>query len=148
MARLHFVIRAEPIAQGRPRLTTIGGMARAFDPKKSRDWKAYVAHLATDAMEDAGLSTPMDGPLSVRIRFGFSLPKSQWRKRTPRPRQWHAKRPDIDNLYKGVIDAMEGIVFHRDSEISQVMAQKVIVAQGDGPFVSILVEKLSADAPN
>mgnify|MGYP003987240795 FL=1 len=147
MVKLLVSIPAEPIAQGRPRLSSRGGFARAYDPPKSRSWKAFVADYAERAMKKAGLETPMDGPIIVRIRFGFPLPKSQHRK-TPKPMMWHMKRPDLDNLYKGVIDAMEGIVYHRDSEIVKVIMDKVIVPQGDAPYVNALIEKVEALEPS
>lgn len=136
---VYLSIPAEPIAQGRPRITARGGFARAYDPKKSRDWKAYVAEFARQAMAKAGLTEPMDGPLVIRARFAFPLPRSQYRKRTPRPAQYHLKRPDLDNLYKGVADAMEGIVYHRDSEIVKIVMDKIIVAQGEAPYVNVVI---------
>ena len=140
--RVRITIPAEPIAQGRPRFSNYGGFVRAFDPKKSKDWKAFVADFAQKAMDEAGIEKPLDGPLCIRARFAFPLPKSSWRKRTPKPREYHKKRPDLDNLYKGVSDAMEGIVFHRDAEVSKIVMDKITVAQGDAPFVSIIVESL------
>ena len=141
MVKFLLSIPAEPIAQGRPRLSSRGGFARAYDPRKSRSWKAFVADYAERAMKTQGISAPLEGPLMVKIRFGFPLPKSQHRK-TPKPMMWHMKRPDLDNLYKGVIDAMEGIVYHRDSEIVKVIMDKVIVPQGDAPYVNLAVMKV------
>jgi len=135
MEAVKFRIKAEPIAQGRPRLTTINGQARAFDPKKSRDWKAFIKDVAEKAMYDAGHDKPFDGPILARMRFGFELPKSHHRKRTPRPRQWHTKRPDIDNLSKAIFDACESVVFMNDTQIVRIVADKIICEQGEAPFV-------------
>ena len=84
MKSVKFRVAAEPIAQGRPRFTTINGQARAFDPKKSRDWKSFVKDIAQRAMFENGHTEPFDGPIVARMRFAFSLPKSHHRKRTPR----------------------------------------------------------------
>ena len=143
MVKFLLTIPAEPIAQGRPRLSSRGGFARAYDPPKSRSWKALVADFAEKAMKEQGLTQPMEGPLMVKIRFGFPLPKSQYRK-NPKPMMWHMKRPDLDNLYKGVIDAMEGIVYPRDSEIVKVIMDKVIVPQGEAPYVNLAVMTVEA----
>ena len=143
MVKFLLTIPAEPIAQGRPRLSSRGGFARAYDPPKSRSWKAFVAEYAEKAMKDQGLTELLDGPLMVKIRFGFPLPKSQYRK-NPKPMMWHMKRPDLDNLYKGVIDAMEGIVYLRDSEIVKVIMDKVIVPQGEAPYVNLAVMSVEA----
>ena len=87
MEGVKFRIKAEPIAQGRPRLTTIHGQARAFDPKKSKDWKSFIKDVAEKAMYDAGHERPFEGPVLARMRFGFELAKSHHRKRTPKKRQ-------------------------------------------------------------
>lgn len=143
MVKLIISIPAEPVAQGRPRLSSRGGFARAYDPPKSRSWKAFVADYAERAMKQAGLETPMDGPLIVKVRFAFPLPKSQHRKKI-KPATWHMKRPDLDNLYKGLIDGMEGIVYHRDSEIVKVIMDKIIVEQGKAPYVNVSIATIEA----
>jgi len=35
---------------------------------------------------------------------------------------------------------MEGIVYHRDSEIVKVVMDKIIVAQGEAPYVNVVIE--------
>lgn len=137
MEGVKFRIKAEPIAQGRPRLTTIHGQARAFDPKKSKDWKSFIKDVAEKAMYDAGHERPFEGPVLARMRFGFELAKSHHRKRTPKKRQWHTKRPDIDNLAKAIFDACESVVFMNDTQIVRIVADKIICEQGEPPFVVV-----------
>lgn len=43
---LKFIVPGEPCAQGRPRFTTIGGYARAYDPAKSKNYKSFVKLVA------------------------------------------------------------------------------------------------------
>jgi len=137
MKTVKFRVAAEPIAQGRPRLTTINGQARAFDPKKSRDWKSFINDIAQRAMIEHGHEKPFEGPIVARMRFAFVLAKSHHRKRTPRPRQWHTKRPDIDNLSKAIFDACESVVFLNDTQIVRIVADKIICEQGEPPFVVV-----------
>lgn len=139
---VRFRVQADPVAQGRPRLTTIGGVARAFDPKKSRQWKAFIKDVAMKAMVDAGYDRPLQGPLCARMRFGFALPKSSYRKKTPRLRSWHTKRPDIDNLIKGIFDACESVVYINDTCIAKVVVDKIECSQGEAPFVSVLFQEM------
>ena len=47
MQKLMFEIPGSPIGQGRPKFSTINGHAKAYDPEKSRNYKAYVRMLAT-----------------------------------------------------------------------------------------------------
>jgi Holliday junction resolvase RusA-like endonuclease len=142
MTDLRIEIPGAPVAQGRPRLTTISGYARAYDPKKSRDWKTMVSEYGHLAMKAHGYKKLLDGPLKVMIKFIMPLPKSAHRKRIPVPEKWSTKKPDIDNLYKGIADGLEGVVFHNDSYISDVRIQKKIAEQGVGPRTIILISTI------
>jgi len=144
VGEVRFRVQAEPIAQGRPRLTTVAGMARAFDPKKSKQWKAFIKDVAMKAMKDAGYDRPLEGPLCARMRFGFALPKSSYRKRTPRLRSWHTKRPDIDNLVKAIFDACESVIYINDTCIAKMVVDKIECAQGEAPFVSVLFQQMDS----
>ena len=53
MKTLQFTIPGDPVSQGRPRFSTHGGFARAYDPKKSREGKAVVRLCASEALREA-----------------------------------------------------------------------------------------------
>tara|TARA_B100001564_G_scaffold3978_2_gene3494 strand:- start:1371 stop:1829 length:459 start_codon:yes stop_codon:yes gene_type:complete len=133
---LTMVIPGEPVSQGRPRFSTHGGYARAYDPKKSREGKQSVKYFADAAMLDAGIGV-LIGPIGMQIQFGIKLPKSQERKRTPVPRKWRTKKPDLDNMIKLVKDACSGIVFLDDNQIVKMSAEKIQCAQGEAPFTKV-----------
>jgi Holliday junction resolvase RusA-like endonuclease len=69
----------------------------------------------------------------VHMRFGFAPPKSWSKKRVAQmlgvP---HRQKPDIDNLVKGVLDAL----FVDDSGVHRISATKLWAAE---PHVSITV---------
>jgi Holliday junction resolvase RusA-like endonuclease len=140
--QLEFVIPGEPISQGRPRFSTHGGFARAYDPKKSRDGKAMVKLCARDAVSNAEWEEPLSGPIEMMIQFGIALPKSQYRKRTPVPRQWRTKKPDLDNLMKLVKDACSGVVFLDDNQVVRVVAEKIQCGQDEAPFTKVRFSEL------
>ena len=73
------------------------------------------------------------------MKFIMPLPKSSHRKRNPPAEQWSTKKPDVDNLYKGVADAMEGIAYVNDSQICHLAIEKKIAGQGNQPKVLIEV---------
>nr|WP_326134879.1 RusA family crossover junction endodeoxyribonuclease [Cytobacillus horneckiae] len=41
---IKFTVFGEPVAQGRPRATTINGQVRMYDPAKSKNFKEYVRY--------------------------------------------------------------------------------------------------------
>ena len=104
--------------------------------QKSRDWKAFIKDVRRKQCRTQD-THDNSRTIVARMRFGFSLPKSQYRKRTPRVRAWHTKRPDVDNLCKAIFDACEKVVFLNDTQIVRIVADKIICAQGEAAFVAV-----------
>lgn len=129
-------IPGEPVSQGRPRFARQGNYVKAYDPKKSRQGKEAVRFFVADKMERE-VWLHLEGPLHMRVQFGIKLPTSQERKRTPVPRKWRTKKPDLDNLVKLIKDACSGIVYLDDNQIVKVSAEKIQCAQGEKPFTKI-----------
>jgi Holliday junction resolvase RusA-like endonuclease len=140
--KISLLIPGEPYALKRHRTAVRGKHAIQYDPKENRDWKSYAATMMYEAM--AGLD-PMDGPVSLQLVAGFSMPKSRWRKKVPRPTEWHTKRPDLDNVIKAVKDAAKGILWHDDSQVATLAATKMTLEQGRGPYLRVSVRQLSED---
>jgi len=129
-----------PWAQERPRLTTVGGFARAFDPPRSRAWKLVARGFFVAAMAGRPL---LIGALEVVIVAVIACPPSQHRKRTPQPPRWHTgPRLDWDNVGKIVCDAMQGVVFGNDGQIARATVERWIGAQGESPSVTVEVRAL------
>tara|TARA_B100000900_G_C20110679_1_gene525811 strand:- start:100 stop:549 length:450 start_codon:yes stop_codon:yes gene_type:complete len=140
--KVKFTIPGEPVAQGRPRFSTHGGFARAYDPKKSRDGKSVVKLCARDAVVESGITDPLSGPLVMKVQFGIPLPKSAYRKRTPVARSWRTKKPDLDNLLKLIKDACSGIIYLDDNQISRIVAEKITCGQDEAPYTRVLFAEL------
>jgi Holliday junction resolvase RusA-like endonuclease len=120
-------------------VSTHGGFPRVYDPKKSRDWKQLVKQYVREAVKESSDEFPYEGPLRIWMKFVMPLPKSAHRKRKPPQEVWSIKKPDVDNLYKGIADAMEGIVYKNDSQISHLVIEKKTAAQGNEAKVMIEV---------
>ncbi|WP_281509024.1 RusA family crossover junction endodeoxyribonuclease [Lactobacillus taiwanensis] len=110
------MVPGQPVGQGRPRFTSRGRFPHAVDPPKSRQYKNLVKRLAHDAYQ----GEPLDGPIKIHLIHCFEIPKSYSKKRKKaclegieRP----TKKPDIDNVYKGVADAMSGIIYCDDKQV-------------------------------
>lgn len=112
------VVAGEPVAQGRPRISTAGGFARAYDPAKSRNWKQYARLVAQQVME--GETTVLCGPVSLSVRVYRQIPKSLSKKKRQQAIEGMllpTTKPDLDNYVKGATDAINGIVIKDDSQI-------------------------------
>ena len=149
VTRHTFHLFGEPHAQGRPRATVVAGHARLYDPAKSRRWKADAQAAMRIQLAEVGLSAPLvpEGPVRVEVVAVFTCPKSDHRKREPRPRRWHTKRPDLDNLVKAIKDAATSVCWLDDSQVVEVVASKIIGAQGEAPSIQLTVEALDGEPP-
>lgn len=141
---LKIIIPGEPTAQGRPRFTTISGHAVAYDPPKSKNYKAFVKNLTRQAIIQQGWKFT-DLPIKVDVIACLGIPKSKSRKFREGALSGKilpAKKPDADNLFKTVTDAMSGIAYADDKQICVTTICKIY---SDEPKVVVKIELLGAD---
>lgn len=135
---IKFTVYGEPVAQARPRFAVIGGHARAYDPKKSRDYKDYV-RLAAAEHAPAAL---LECALAMEIRVYRPIPKSFSKKKTAdaelgllRP----VTKPDADNYLKGIKDALKNVIWKDDSQVVEVLVTKWYGAR---PCVEVTIKPI------
>lgn len=136
--QLLITIPGEPCAQGRPRFSTAGGFPKAYDPEKSRNYKAFVKLMAQEAMKNHSWEYT-EKPLSIVIVAYMGIPSSKPKKfqqaaecGAERP----TKKPDIDNVFKILTDALSGITYKDDKQIVTASLSKWYSAN---PRVEILI---------
>lgn len=135
---LKFEIPGSPIGQGRPKFSTINGHPKAYDPEKSRNYKAYVRMLATQAMKETGFER-IDGPCAVLINAFFEVPKSKskrFREAALKGDERPTKKPDLSNIIKGIEDSLNGLTYKDDACIVHLACQKFY---SDNPRVEVFV---------
>jgi Holliday junction resolvase RusA-like endonuclease len=117
--------------------------AQHFLPQKQRNTAAAFRLQAQQAMLHSG-APAFDEPLCLEMVTVFSIPRgwSQSKRNQAimgniRP----GKRPDIDNLYKLVADAMNAIVYRDDALIVEARLRKVY---GPTPKTVVTVAPVSA----
>lgn len=126
MNSFFLVVTGEPVAQGRPKFSTVGGHPRAVDPAKSREYKQIVSVMARQKMERDGRPL-MEGPLRLYVDVYRVPPKSMGKRKGGNAATLHLgihTKPDLDNYIKLVSDALNGVVFADDSQICQIVASK------------------------
>ncbi|BBN97479.1 RusA family crossover junction endodeoxyribonuclease [Sporolactobacillus terrae] len=135
---IEFTIYGEPIAQGRPRFARRGKFTQAYDPPDSREYKKYVKLLASQNKPH----TPIEGPVELKLLIYRPLLKSMSKKKkaaavagTLRP----IKKPDVDNVAKGIMDAMTGIIWQDDKQVVSLQVSKFYSEQ---PRVEVQVTEL------
>lgn len=125
-------VSGQPVAQGRPRFARVGAGVRVFDPKKSSDWKQFIALRANS---EGVKPFPKNIPLSVVVVFHLSRPASVSVKKRPYP----ICKPDLDNFIKTAKDGLKGIAWHDDSQVVRICAEKLY---SDTPGIRITIQEV------
>jgi len=85
--------------------------------------------LVVAAARYAWSGRPLEGALTVRVRFRMPVPSSiavPIRRHVGEGGESpHIVKPDIDNLLKAIFDALTGICWADDKQISRIEASKV-----------------------
>ena len=134
---IRITVPGEPVAQGRPRFSTVGGVPRAYDPLKSRNYKDYVRLMA----KQFGVISPLTGAIKMTVDIYRGIPKSWTLKKQELAAQGALRptlKPDVDNYVKGVKDALNGVVYVDDSQVVALFISKWYSRE---PRVEIVVEE-------
>lgn len=139
-------VPGSPVSWQRPRAgRSPSGKPFFFEDKKVKGWKNFLKGEFAGTMVGKNMlggDPKHPVPLTVEIRFYLKRPQKYYRAKDfdgPIP---CTSRPDVDNLYKGVVDAMQGIVFRDDSLVSNIIVSKWYHAKNEGPRTDIQVEEL------
>lgn len=139
---IQFTIPGQPVAKGRPKFTVRGGFASAYTPAKTKAYEALVAGIARNAM--AG-RPPSAAPIEVMLELRMEIPAS-WTKAKRLAASMGTvratKKPDADNVLKGVKDACNGIVWVDDSQVVVITVRKLYHAD---PCVVIAVREVEGE---
>lgn len=132
---IHFTIPGEPVAKGRPRFFN----NHAVTPEKT----VLYENLVKTSYINEFRGIRLQGQIAIEVIAYFSIPKSTSIKKYAdmhrgaiRP----TKKPDADNILKGISDALNKIAFDDDSQIVSAMVEKWY---SDTPRVEVNMYELS-----
>lgn len=119
-----FTFYGEAIAKGRPRATVRGGFATVYTPSRTRTFEGKVRAVAAATMARSGAVTSPDA-LRVEIAFDRQMPRS-WSREKQRLMRGEpvTSGPDIDNQVKAVLDALNGVVWEDDRQVSDLSVSR------------------------
>lgn len=120
MACFSFTVDGAPVAKGRPRFARRGSFVTTYTPKNTAAAENQIAKEALQYIPE-----PITEPVALRIVFYMPIPKSYSKKRSEALKNApHIKRPDVDNLAKLVLDALNGIAWAGDSQVYSMSVEK------------------------
>jgi len=123
-AELAFTIEGAAVPKERARVVTNHGKRRAYTPKRTKTYADQVTGAGRCAMEGY---VPMSGPVEATIQFVIAVPRSwpKWKREAALAGAIApTERPDVDNLAKNVLDALNKIAFYDDSQITRKILTK------------------------
>ncbi|WP_462419995.1 RusA family crossover junction endodeoxyribonuclease [Salinicoccus sp. Marseille-QA3877] len=124
---IEFKVEGRPVPQPRPRVyTTRSGQSRAVNSSKSKVYKRLVKLTAKSYMNRERI-TLTEKPLSVALTFVFKPPKSYAKSKLKAVESGelrYVKKPDLDNLAKSVLDALNETIYKDDSQIINLSLNK------------------------
>jgi len=130
------VLDGEPVGKGRPRFSRQTG--HTYTPEKTARFEERLAWAAQSTMNRKPL---LEGELAMIVHAYFSVPNSKsqkWRTDALAGKIRPAKKPDIDNIIKGVADALNKVVYVDDTQIVMLTAMKLY---SDRPRIEIYIKK-------
>lgn len=137
--QIHFQVEGDPKGKGRPRFTRAGKFTRVYTDKQTLDYEALIKFYAAEAM---GSTDPLETPVRVFLYIRHAVPQSYSKKRTEAclsGLEQPCKKPDIDNIAKTYLDAMNGVIFKDDTQVVDLHVKKVYSAV---PGVDVMVMEI------
>lgn len=121
---MKIVIMGEPKGKARPRFSRSGRNVHTYTPESTTDYESLVALM----YRAAGGKCHDEGYVHINIKAFFQMPKKSSKKRVEDMRSGiilPAKKPDIDNIVKIIMDGLNGVAYRDDAQVVSVMASKV-----------------------
>jgi len=133
--KLEATILLEPVPKGRPKATRLpNGKVLVYTPAKTRQAEAAIraalSEFCFDGVVDRGV------PLYMEVTFYRPRPKA-----LPKRVTMPVQKPDLDNYWKTLLDALEKFVYEVDSQITSAYIKKRF---GSPPCIELTI-RVDAD---
>lgn len=140
---IKFFVPGEPVGKGRPRFTTINGHVKAYTPTSTQTHERSFRR----AYDAACNSEPKKGPVRVEVTAVFQIPKSfskAKREMAYAGKLRPTKKPDLDNIVKLAMDAINGKAYTDDANVVAIVsAKRFVMAENESPGTYVTVEEVA-----
>lgn len=139
MEEVHFIILGRPVGKGRPRFTKNG---HCWTPDRTVAYEREIKLAYWEAYGRRNFSS--DKALAVEIVLYYVRPKSMTKAKRLLAQRGILRpivKPDVDNVAKAILDALNGVAFADDRQIVQVTCEKWydITEENEG-FASVTIK--------
>lgn len=136
---MQFIIPGQPQGKGRPKFARQGNFVHTYTPKKTADYEKLIQQEFKIQCGNVFFSKGI--ALNVSVCAFFEIPKSTSKKQAERMLSGDIlpmKKPDIDNIAKVILDALNGVLYADDSQIIELNISK---QYGETPSVVVNVKR-------
>lgn len=136
---MSLVFHGEPRGKARPRFVRRSG--RTYNPKRTVEYEEKLRRAWQSIHYNQCFNS---GALSVRIDAYYKIPQHATiadRERMMNGELVPLKKPDIDNVQKIILDALNGIAYRDDAQVATITATKHYSID---PRVEIVVEEIDS----
>ena len=133
-----FTVIGEPKSKQRPRVVHTAAGTRTYTPQQTVMYENLVKY---SYMEQCG-GAYLEGAIAAEIDAYFPIPKSESKKRRKLMIDkviLHTKKIDCDNLAKVILDSLNKIAYHDDSQVAFLTVRKFY---GEQPEVRVHLQEI------
>ena len=114
----------------------IGRHARLLTPQREREYQAAVKAIAVRAARQQVFTVEPGEPVGLVVVAYMRRPK---RIKDRLARAWASAKPDVDNIAKSIMDAMEPEVLPDDKQVVCLRVMKMYATDDESPRVEVVV---------
>lgn len=124
-----FMIPGNPKGKERPRVNT--STHRAYTPESTKHYEQVVRYNYIGATPPG--NRYHNGPCEVEVTACFQVPSSWSKKKQDMAMAGLLEpeiKPDCDNIAKAILDALNGLAYKDDSQVTKLTVRKCYEKQG------------------
>ena len=110
------IVRLEPVPKGRAKHRIFNGMVLGYTSHRTRKAENAIREAITRRP-----LTPFEPLIPLKLTVTFWRQKSKWLKRRE---TMPFRKPDLDNFLKLLLDALNGLAFADDAQITTTIVKK------------------------
>lgn len=128
---MEFIVEGKPQGKARPRFSCKSGAV--YTPSKTMKYEKTIREAFDRANYEELIDYDPSGYIFIRIDAYFPIPKSWTKKKKADALAgdiYPTGKPDIDNIQKAVLDALNGSAYDDDKQVVKIVCTKRYALHG------------------
>lgn len=121
-----FIVFGKPQGKARPRFTKNG---RVYTPRKTADYEKQIRNAYIQASDGFSFE---ELAVKTKIVAFMQKPKRNFS-------DYPATKPDVDNISKIVLDALNGVAYRDDKQVVKCEIEKCYAYDAEPPRIEVAV---------